>query len=71
MVKMAAEKTGIGRVCLSGGCFQNALLLERTIAALAEEGRAAYTHRRLPPSDECVSYGQLVIAGAKRKENPL
>jgi hydrogenase maturation protein HypF len=67
-VRKAADKTGCRSVCLSGGCFQNALLLERTIQALTDAGLKAYTHRRVPPSDESVSYGQLVIAGAKRSQ---
>jgi hydrogenase maturation protein HypF len=67
MVKRAIEKTGCAQVCLSGGCFQNALLLMRTNAMLKEPGIQAFTHRRLPPNDECIAYGQLVVAGARGK----
>jgi hydrogenase maturation protein HypF len=67
MVKRAIEKTGCAQVCLSGGCFQNALLLMRTNAMLKESGIQAFTHRRLPPNDECIAYGQLVVAGARGK----
>ncbi len=60
----AAEKTGCRIVCLSGGCFQNALLLERTIQSLTDAGLKTYSHRRIPPNDESIAYGQIVIAGA-------
>ena len=64
--RMAADITGCRTVCLSGGCFQNTLLLTRTVALLTEAGLRPFMHRRLPPNDECIAYGQLVIAGARR-----
>ncbi len=67
LAREAANATGCSRVCLSGGCFQNPLLLDRTRAMLLEAGLQTFTHRRLPPGDECISYGQLVIAGAQRE----
>jgi len=63
----ARDRTGITDVCLSGGCFQNALLLERGIAALHDAGLAVHRHRLAPPNDGCVALGQLVVA-ASRKE---
>ena len=68
-VRMAADITGCVDVCLSGGCFQNALLLTRIVRNLKSAGLTPSIHRRLPPNDECVSYGQLVIAGARRMES--
>jgi hydrogenase maturation protein HypF len=53
-------------VCLSGGVFQNAFLVERLVPLLKQAGLTPMLHRRTPPNDECISYGQLVIAGAKR-----
>jgi len=67
--QIAAYATGLSGVCLSGGCFQNALLLTRTIAMLTESGLTPYIHRRLPPNDECISYGQLIVAGAQRSNS--
>jgi hydrogenase maturation protein HypF len=52
-------------VCLSGGCFQNALLLEQTVRRLTESGLRPMVHRLVPPNDESISYGQAVIAGMR------
>jgi hydrogenase maturation protein HypF len=60
---MAAQKAGNKSVCLSGGCFQNALLLERTIFSLREAGLTPLVHRLAPPNDESISYGQVVVGG--------
>ncbi len=49
-------------VVLGGGCFQNALLLERTRAALAEGGRRVYHAGRIPPGDGGLAAGQLAVA---------
>jgi len=69
-----AEKIGSEKVVLSGGCFQNKYLTERTIARLTEEGFKPYWHQRVPPNDGGISLGQLFIAlnaGRKQEErNP-
>jgi hydrogenase maturation protein HypF len=46
-------------VVLSGGCFQNAYLTERTILRLKENGFSPYWHQRIPPNDGGISLGQL------------
>jgi len=58
----AAEK--IGRVCLSGGTFQNVFLLERTLAGLRAQGFEVFLHAKVPPNDGGVALGQAVIANA-------
>jgi hydrogenase maturation protein HypF len=63
---IGSQQCDCGSVCLSGGVFQNALLMERLVPLLKQAGLTPVVHRRTPPNDECVSYGQLVIAGAKR-----
>jgi hydrogenase maturation protein HypF len=68
VAQKAAQRTGCARICLSGGCFQNRLLLERTLRLLSDAGLQPFTHRLIPPNDECVSFGQLVIAGARREK---
>ena len=50
------------RVCLSGGCFQNALLLTNLKKRLEAEGFAVYTHSLVPANDGGVALGQAVIA---------
>ncbi|MGK8512329.1 carbamoyltransferase HypF [Nocardia asiatica] len=51
-------------VALSGGVFQNALLLARSCALLRDNGFTVITHRRLPPNDGGLAFGQL-LAGSE------
>ncbi len=65
----ARARTGLNRVVLSGGVFQNIYLLPRLLDALAAEGFETYHHSRLSTNDEGIALGQLVIAEATlRKE---
>ena len=64
----ARDRTGLTDVCLSGGCFQNALLLEKSVAGLAAAGFAVHRHRLVPPNDGCVALGQLVVAAHTRQD---
>jgi hydrogenase maturation protein HypF len=57
-----ARHVGLPRVVLSGGCFQNKYLTERTVVRLRAEGLEPFWHRRLPPNDGGVAVGQLVGA---------
>ncbi|MBA2566341.1 MAG: carbamoyltransferase HypF [Thermoleophilaceae bacterium] len=57
-----AERHGIDVVVLSGGVFQNRLLLERTAAALAGAGLEVLVPERLPPNDGGIAYGQAAVA---------
>jgi hydrogenase maturation protein HypF len=59
------EQTGLGTVALSGGVFQNMLLLERTVADLEARRFRVLTHSRVPPNDAGISLGQAAIAGAR------
>ncbi|MCL2150158.1 MAG: carbamoyltransferase HypF [Dehalococcoidia bacterium] len=67
--KLSGE-TGITTVGLSGGCFQNRLLLEMTTAALGREGLQVLSHRQVPPGDGGIALGQAAIAAEafKNKE---
>ncbi|MCB9929696.1 MAG: carbamoyltransferase HypF [Alphaproteobacteria bacterium] len=49
-------------VALSGGCFQNRLLLDRCMTLLAADGRRAYVNRRVPPGDGGLALGQAFVA---------
>lgn len=58
------ESTGVGTAALSGGVFQNVLLLERTVAGLEHAGFRVLTHSRVPPNDGGISLGQVAVAAA-------
>jgi len=59
------ERTGLEKAVLSGGCFQNRILLNGVIGKLEEAGFVVYTHRNLPPNDGCIALGQAVVAAAR------
>ena len=65
LAEQLREKTGIGSVALSGGCFQNRILLEGLTGELEENGFEVFYHRNLPPGDGSLSFGQLIIAGER------
>ncbi|MFB3853055.1 MAG: carbamoyltransferase HypF [Vicinamibacterales bacterium] len=57
-----ARLVGRERVVLTGGCFQNRYLLERSVARLSEDGFRPAWHQRVPPNDGGVALGQVVAA---------
>ena len=57
-----AQRIGLPRIVLTGGCFQNRFLLERTVRCLGDEGFRAYWHQRVPTNDGGIAYGQAVAA---------
>jgi hydrogenase maturation protein HypF len=59
-----AASRGLATVVLSGGVFQNRLLLERTAAALDGAGLRVLLPRLLPPNDGGIAYGQGAVAAA-------
>ena len=60
-----AGARGINIVVLSGGVFQNRVLLERTVAELEQAGLRVLVPERLPPGDGGISYGQAAVAAAR------
>jgi hydrogenase maturation protein HypF len=62
---IAAGRTGINRIALSGGVFQNAYLSERLERELCRMGLQVYAHIEVPANDACISLGQAWI-GAQR-----
>jgi len=56
------ETGGPSAVALSGGTFQNLLLLEQMVELLAGKGFKVYRHRRVPTNDGGLSLGQAVLA---------
>jgi hydrogenase maturation protein HypF len=65
LAEMIARVVGEDRttpVLLTGGCFQNRLLTELTVARLEARGVKVYWHQRVPPNDGGISLGQVVAA---------
>jgi hydrogenase maturation protein HypF len=56
------EESGINLVALSGGVFQNLMLLERARWRLEALGFTVLTHHRIPANDGGIALGQAVIA---------
>ncbi len=57
------KNSGVNRVALSGGVFQNRLLSEEMVTLLRARGFDVCTHRLVPPNDGGLALGQAVIAG--------
>jgi len=62
MCHLIADETGVNQVALSGGVFQNRLLLRKAVSLLESSGFQVFTHRQVPCNDGGISLGQAVIA---------
>ena len=60
--ELVRERTGIGVAALTGGCFQNTLLLGLVRRGLEERGFEVLTHSLVPPNDGGIALGQAVAA---------
>jgi hydrogenase maturation protein HypF len=60
-----ARAVGERTVVLSGGCFQNRLLLRRARDGLAEAGFRVLVHREVPCNDGGIALGQAAVASAR------
>jgi hydrogenase maturation protein HypF len=65
-----AQVTGIDRVALSGGVFQNVLLVRLARAELTKRHLRVLTHRVVPPNDGGLALGQAAIAACRRISLP-
>lgn len=61
----AKERTGLNRVVLSGGSFQNMYIMKRLPGKLEDEGFEVYHHRRVSCNDEGISLGQVMICASQ------
>ena len=65
LATLLREKTGLNRVCLSGGTFHNVYLSQGLEARLSEAGFDVFTQREVPSGDGGLSLGQALAAAAK------
>jgi hydrogenase maturation protein HypF len=66
-----ARRIAEPRVVLTGGCFQNRYLTERTVHLLSDAGFRPYWHQRVPPNDGGIALGQTIIsATAETRKEP-
>ena len=64
----ARDRTGVNAAALSGGVFQNTLIMDLTVARLRKLGFRLLTHRLIPPNDGGIALGQAVYAMEKLNE---
>jgi hydrogenase maturation protein HypF len=60
--RQLARESGVQTVALSGGCFQNRLLLALTVPRLERSGFDVLLHRQVPCNDGGLSLGQVALA---------
>ena len=66
--KILRDKSNLNDVVLSGGVFQNRLLLELTVRELENNSFKVYTHSKVPANDGGICLGQAAIALRKYME---
>ncbi|GAA3936622.1 carbamoyltransferase HypF [Actinomadura viridis] len=59
------DRTGLRVAALSGGVFQNMILLERVVTGLERENFTVLVHSRVPPNDGGICLGQAVVAATR------
>ena len=68
LARHARAHSGLATVALTGGCFQNRLLLDGSVAVLAADGFRVLVHRQAPANDGGLALGQAVVAAARLAE---
>nr|MDA3790403.1 carbamoyltransferase HypF [Desulfobacula sp.] len=59
-----SKETGIQKIVLSGGVFNNDIILNQMIRTLEEKNLKVYTHTKVPTGDGGICLGQAVVAAA-------
>ena len=62
LARLLKQQHDIHQIVLSGGVWQNQLLLRKTTNLFNNHGFHALVHRQTPPNDGCVAFGQAMIA---------
>jgi hydrogenase maturation protein HypF len=61
------KETGLDRIVLSGGSFQNTILLGGFIKSLEEKRFRVYSHHLVPSNDGGLCLGQAMVAASKSR----
>ena len=69
MILKVCKQFPLKKVILTGGCFQNAILLESTVNLLRENDYIPYWHQRIPPNDGGISLGQIAYLKFVKKHD--
>jgi hydrogenase maturation protein HypF len=64
LCRVIRKERGLNRVVLSGGVFQNSLLLSGLVEALEKTGFQVFTHTQIPTNDGGIALGQAIVAAA-------
>ena len=67
LCELLRKENDLNRIVLSGGTFQNAILLRGFIRSLEERDFQVYTHRLIPPNDGGLCLGQAMVAASKSR----
>jgi hydrogenase maturation protein HypF len=68
MIHAVVERQAMKHIVLTGGCFQNLILLEGAARRLQSAGYAVYWSQLVPPNDGGIALGQAVVAAARLRE---
>lgn len=69
LCRRAHAQEGLNDVALSGGVFQNVLLLNHVVERLEKSGFNVLTHRLVPPNDGGLALGQAIVAATQSASN--
>jgi hydrogenase maturation protein HypF len=69
-VAKAAQSSGLNTVALSGGVFCNELFGDLLETRLQRRGLRVLRHRRIPPNDGSIAFGQAAVAAARLGKGP-
>ena len=65
--KQIRAESGLNRIVLGGGTFQNRYLSENVLNKLAKERFEVYLPHRIPVNDQGIAAGQLAIGASRRR----
>ena len=71
VARIRSTNASLNTVVLTGGCFQNKLLLEEVVRLLEADGLRCLLHAKVPTNDGGLALGQAAIAAARQIGGPL